>query len=312
MSGPATIRSDFGDAWRISQADSLFPYPPGESTATFTDRAFPTGEPQLAGTDQARTVCQQAGVISADMLAACVLDVTVTGNPVLADAAAAVARDVTIKDVAGQPTGQQQVIGTDFGAGDTVSGTVSPAQQVSYKFTAQAGEVADIRSECTPSGKGFTYGIGPLDSSGSLAAPIGRDDGCMNLGRVAFATTATYQLVILGDGQYRISWQPTPGDQQRTPSLTTPNAGHVTAATRHHLRFTVTPGQQWTFIPTAGCSQVPGFIWQIVAADGSSGGRGIDDGCQPIGPLTLAPGAYDVQIDAQNTDADYRFTVRSS
>jgi hypothetical protein len=47
---PATIRSDFGDAWRISQADSLFPYSPGESTATFTDRAFPTGEPQLNGT----------------------------------------------------------------------------------------------------------------------------------------------------------------------------------------------------------------------------------------------------------------------
>lgn len=309
---PATIRSDFGDAWRISQADSLFPYSPGESTATFTDRPFPTDEPQLAGADQARTVCQQAGAMSAEILAACVLDVTVTGNPIFADTAVAVARDVTIKSVAGQPTGQQQGSGTVFGAGRTVSGTVSAAQQVTYQFSAQAGEVADIRSECTPSGKGFTYGVGPLDSSGSLAQPVGRDDGCTNLGRVAFATTATYQLVIIGDGQYRISWQPTAGDQQRALNLTAPNAGHVGAATRQHLSFTVTPGQQWTFTPTAGCSQVPGFIWQILDADGGSDGRGIYDGCQPIGPLTLAPGAYDVQIDAQSTDADYQFTARSS
>ena len=306
---PATIRSDFGDAWRISQADSLFPYSAGESTASFTDRAFPSGEPQLAGTDQARTVCQRAGVTSAELLAACVLDVTVTGSPVLADVAAAVARDVRIKNVAGHGQG---VGGTDFGAGRTVSGTVSAAKQVTYRFTGHAGEVANIRSECTPSGKGFTYGVGAIDSSGRLGEPVGRDDGCMSLGRVAFATTATYQLVIIGDGQYRISWQSTPGDQQRPLSLTAPNTGHVAAATRHHLRFTVNPGQQWTFTPAGGCSQVPGFTWQIIAADGSSGGRGIYDGCQPMGPLALTPGDYDVQIDAQSADADYQFTARSS
>ena len=309
---PAAIRSDFGDAWRISQADSLFPYSPGESTATFTDRAFPTGEPQLTGADQARTVCQQAGLMSAEILTACVLDVTVTGNPAFADTAAAVARDVTIKSVAGQAIGQQQVSGTDFGAGRTVSGTVSAAGQVTYQFSAQAGEVADILSECTPDGKGFTYGVAPLDSSGSLVEPVGRDDGCTNLGRVAFATTATYQLVIIGEGQYRISWHPTPGDQQRKLSLTAPNAGHVSAATRQHLSFTANPGQHWTFTPASGCSQVPGFIWQILEADGDSDGRGIYDGCQPIGPLPLTPGTYDVQIDAQSTDADYQFTARSS
>jgi von Willebrand factor type D domain/Effector protein len=309
---PAAIRSDFGDAWRITQADSLFPYSPGESTATFTDRAFPTGEPQLNDTGQARAVCQQAGTMPAEILAACVLDVTMTGNPIFADAAVAVARDVTVKSVAGQANGQQQVSGTVFGAGRTVSGTVSTAQQVTYQFNAQAGEVADILSECTPGGKGFTYGVGPLDSSGSLAEPVGRDDGCTNLGRVAFATTATYQLVIIGDGQYRISWQPTSGDQQRTLTLTAPNAGHVGAAARQRLSFTAKPGQQWTFTPAAGCPQVPGFTWQILTADGDSDGRGIYDGCQPIGPLALNPGTYDVQIDAQSTDADYQFTARSS
>ncbi len=57
---------------------------------------------------------------------------------------------------------------------------------------------------------------------------------------------------------------------------------------------------------------MPGFVWQVVDADGGSGGRGIYDGCQPIGPLTLSPGKYDLQIDAQSADAGYRFTVQMS
>ncbi len=54
------------------------------------------------------------------------------------------------------------------------------------------------------------------------------------------------------------------------------------------------------------------ITWQILTADGDSDGRGIYDGCQPIGPLALNPGAYDVQIDAQSTGAGYQFTARSS
>ena len=244
----------------------------------------------------------------AELLAACVMDVIVTGNPVLADIAAAAAPGVTIKAVAGQG----QLISPDFGSGHTVSGIVSAAQEVALQFKANAGDVADVRSECTPTGKGLTYGIGAIDSTGSFTDPVGRVDGCTNLGRVAFSSTATYQLVIIGDGQYRISWQPTPGDQRRALSTSAPNTGHVVAATRHQLSFTVMPGQQWTFTPSAECAQVPGFVWQVVNADGGSGGRGILDGCQPIGPLTLAPGNYNLQIDAQTADVSYQFTVRTS
>ncbi|WIM89312.1 VWD domain-containing protein [Candidatus Mycobacterium wuenschmannii] len=308
----ADIRSEFGDAWRISQADSLFPYATGESTDTFTDRAFPAGEPQLGDTTQARSICQGAGSVPAGLLSACVLDLTVTGNPVLAQMAAVVAQDVSVKLVAGQAGGLPQSSANDFGSGKTVSGTVNAAKEVAYTFNANAGDVADIRSECTPSGKGLTYGVKAVDSSGSLADPVGRVDGCTNLGRVAFATTAAYQLVISGEGQYRINWQPTPGDQRQELSTTGINAGRVVAATRHHIGFTVSPGQQWTFTPAAGCTQMPGFVWQVLDADGGSGGRGILDGCQPIGPLTLAPGKYDLRIDAQTADASYSFTAQLS
>ena len=44
-------------------------------------------------------------------------------------------------------------------------------------------------------------------------------------GRIALHAALTIpgkiaRLVLIGDGQYRITWQPTPGDQQRTLSLT--------------------------------------------------------------------------------------------
>jgi hypothetical protein len=96
--------------------------------------------------------------------------------------------------------------------------------------------------------------------------------------------------------------------QRRVLKQAAPNTGHVVAATRHQLNFTVMPGQQWTLAPSAACAHVPEFIWQVLDAGGGSGGRGIDDGCQPIGPLTLAAGNYHMQT----ADADYQLTVRTS
>jgi hypothetical protein len=54
---------------------------------------------------------------------------------------------------------------------------------------------------------------------------------------------------------------------------------------------------------------VSGFHWSVVDASGALNDRGILDGCRTLGPLTLAPGQYDVKIDAQGTDADYAFTA---
>ncbi|OBH63595.1 hypothetical protein A5685_21615 [Mycobacterium colombiense] len=299
------IRSQFGDAWRISQSESLFPYSPGQSTDTFTNRAFPVPRPAFspAVTDQARQVCTSAGVIGDAILAACVFDVSTTGNPALAGTAAEVSREQTITAVAGEPLNAK-----GFGPGLSVSGAVHNDQPVTYEFTAKAGQVADIRSVCTPAGKNVRYTIS--SSTGSFADPIGGVDGCTDLGRVAFASAGSYQLVITGDGQYGISWRTTPGDIHRNLNQTALNAGHVNAATRHYLAFTVTPGQTWTFTPNGICNQVNGFEWSVVDASGALNDRGIYDACDPIGPLSLAPGQYSVRIQAGGTDADYHFTVK--
>ena len=298
------IRSQFGDAWRITQGDSLFPYGPGQSTDTFTDRKFPSAQPQFspAVSDQARTVCTSAGVIGDALLAACVFDVSVTGNPALAQTAADVSRESTVTAVAGDPLNAK-----GFGPGLAVSGAVRSVQPVSYEFTAKAGDVANVRSVCTPTGENITYTVQPI--SGQIADPVGVVDGCTDLGRVAFATDGRYRLVINGEGQYGITWQATPGDVHRALNLVTSDAGHVAAGTRHYYRFVVAPGQQWTFTPDDTCTQVSGFKWSVLDAAGALNDRGIMDGCSAIGPLSLAPGQYDLRIDAAGNDADYRFTA---
>jgi hypothetical protein len=302
----ADIRSQFGDAWRIVQSDSLFPYAAGQSTDTFTKRDFPSAQPRFspATSDQARAVCDSVGVLGNALMAACVFDVSVTGNPSLAQTAAQVSRETIVTAVAGEPLNAK-----GFGPGTAVTGAVRAAAPVTYEFTARAGDVADVRSLCTPTGGDITYTVQVV--SGRFDEPVGVVDGCTDLGRVAFAADGTYRLLIDGDGRYGVTWRVTPGDVRRTLDVRAPNFGHVTAGTRHFYRFTVAPGQQWRFAPDGACNTRPGFQWAVVDAAGALNDRGIEDGCNAIGPLDLPPGQYDVRIDATGVDTDYRFTAAS-
>ncbi|MFC3452688.1 VWD domain-containing protein [Amycolatopsis speibonae] len=79
----------FGESWRISQADSLFDYAPGESTEKFTDRALPEKEVKVDDLpveqrDQARGACTMAGVRNPALMDGCILDVALTGQPIFA------------------------------------------------------------------------------------------------------------------------------------------------------------------------------------------------------------------------------------
>ncbi|MEZ0112653.1 hypothetical protein ABH920_006676 [Catenulispora sp. EB89] len=81
----------FGDSWRVSQNESLLEYGPGQSTATFTDRAFPDKPATVASLpqsvrDQATAMCKAAHVTDPTLLDACVLDVARTGDPAFATA----------------------------------------------------------------------------------------------------------------------------------------------------------------------------------------------------------------------------------
>jgi len=97
------LYGEFGDSWRISQAESLFDYGPGEDTRTHTRPDFPSAliaasdvPPMVRGVAEA--VCRQAGVTEGDFLADCVLDVGLTGNPEFAASAAEVAAAFSAED----------------------------------------------------------------------------------------------------------------------------------------------------------------------------------------------------------------------
>src|SRR5262249_26173446 len=77
---------EFGDAWRVTPATSLFDYAPGQSTATFTDPDFPTNELALTNLPanlvaQAAQLVAAAGITDPVTAANAELDYLVTGDP---------------------------------------------------------------------------------------------------------------------------------------------------------------------------------------------------------------------------------------
>jgi hypothetical protein len=86
------LHKQFGDSWRVSQAESLFDYAPGKNTQSFTNRTFPNGFQVLrmllpAQVQAAEAACRKAGVPS-ERLEGCLFDVGVTGNADFAKVAA--------------------------------------------------------------------------------------------------------------------------------------------------------------------------------------------------------------------------------
>lgn len=81
----------FGESWRLTQAESMLEYGPGQTTATFTDRTFPAKPLTVADLpqqvrDQATAMCKAAGVTDAGLLDDCIVDVARTGQPSFATA----------------------------------------------------------------------------------------------------------------------------------------------------------------------------------------------------------------------------------
>lgn len=80
-----TLYDTFGDSWRITPGESLFDYAAGQSTATFTDRAFPSTDASLDDLPEkereaARETCAARQVTDPSTLADCILDVVCLGD----------------------------------------------------------------------------------------------------------------------------------------------------------------------------------------------------------------------------------------
>ncbi|MEO0396291.1 MAG: VWD domain-containing protein [Cyanobacteria bacterium P01_A01_bin.137] len=97
------LYQQFGDSWRITQAESLFDYPVGLTTASFTNRGFPEQYLTLNGVSDADleaaiAECEAAGVPE-DQMDGCVFDVAATGNSSFANAAVNAVANVVVDRV---------------------------------------------------------------------------------------------------------------------------------------------------------------------------------------------------------------------
>ena len=97
------LYKQFGDSWRITQAESLFDYPAGMTTASFTDRGFPDQYLTLNGVSDAELEaaieeCEAAGVPE-EQMDGCVFDVAATGNSSFANAAVNAVANVVVDRV---------------------------------------------------------------------------------------------------------------------------------------------------------------------------------------------------------------------
>ena len=93
----------FGQSWRVTTATSLFAYPKGESTASYTDLSFPSKALTVnalrpATAAKAEVVCKASGITNPDLLADCVFDLGVTTSRCF------VAGDAQIQAATGGPT----------------------------------------------------------------------------------------------------------------------------------------------------------------------------------------------------------------
>ena len=89
----AELYGTYVNSWRISNAESLFDYGPGETTETFTDLTYPDAPatPQTlppAARASATATCNLFGLTTPELLDACIVDVGLTGDADFANDAA--------------------------------------------------------------------------------------------------------------------------------------------------------------------------------------------------------------------------------
>ena len=87
-SSAATLHTTYTNSWRLTDNESLFTYPDGQTTFDFTDLNFPSQFVSLADFDPilvqiARVQCEQAGVTELLLRDFCALDLLVTNDPSL-------------------------------------------------------------------------------------------------------------------------------------------------------------------------------------------------------------------------------------
>ena len=305
----AKLYSQFGKSWRITQAESLFNYQPGESTATFTQLDYPRTTVTAASLApavraSAEAVCRAIGVRVEPVLDDCILDVGVTGDAAFAAAEAAVAAAGTppVATPASGPT-------VPLVLGQAVTGTIGAASERNdYAFTAAAGDVIYLRAggSCIP---GLQWSLLRPDGSGQ-----GLDLTCHDLGRIVLGTAGSWTVRVSSDGTgtgaYGFTALAVPPKVSAALNLDQPVSGSISQiGAWYEYTLDAAPGQILYLDGQGTC--VSGLDWELLQPGG--GASGFDLTCNDLGRIVLAqPGTWTVRAYSEGTSTGaFTFTART-
>jgi RHS repeat-associated protein len=331
------LYSVFGNSWRITQAESLFDYLPGQSTATFTNLSIPTAPATVAALpDAARTqaaaTCAALGVTVQPALDDCILDVGLSGDPSYAASAVAFQAGTAGKPLApaaGGPAPATSPVpspapsptplpapsptpstGGALTLGTPVTGTLAdPKQRIDYTFPATAGEIVYLAGggACTD---GLLWQLLPPGHGNEIA--FGQT--CKDLGRFVLPTAGTYTVEVYTDGTatgpYTYTVDAVPPVTVAPLTLGQPVSGQVAGiGAWHDYTFSATAGEIVYLAGGGACTD--GLLWQLLPP-----GRGNEvafgQTCKDLGRLVLpSAGTYTAEVYTTGTaTGPYTFTVR--
>jgi len=184
------VTHSLADVWRITQAASLFDYLPGQSTATFTDPAFPNAAVDAASVPNraaAEKECRDEGITDSHLLDDCILDLAVTNGFLFKSAYGHAQQVLAARAGLARPAAAAAELPTLV-----MSGTITDkTQQPAFHFKAGEADVVWINPpDCTDSSNDQTIFMVLFDPNGKH---IGSGPGCQ-LGRVALPVAGTYTL----------------------------------------------------------------------------------------------------------------------
>jgi hypothetical protein len=194
----------FGNSWRIRQEESLFDYPSGETTATFTDRHLPTQpvtSTDLPNHDAAQAICRDLGITDPTILQECALDVAVTGQAAFSDSAAATQAALTAGSSSGGGSSTRQAGGLVA----TLTPTARPrvfsvdraGQTVRASFAGTAGQALDLGfTAVTLGGDNHNYEVTVLAPDGSKLADGSLLSNSDSLHLDPLAATGRYTVIV--------------------------------------------------------------------------------------------------------------------
>jgi hypothetical protein len=281
-----TLYREFGNSWRVEQAQSLFDYGPGESTETFTDRTFPDREvtsASLPNRASAEAICRQAGVSEPIALDDCILDVGLTGEVAFAHDAATTQR-------------------LDQTAGATTLSITQPGGTARLTFPGTAGQKVYIQVP-----------VSTLPSECGLLRLSGPDGKLLNSGCIINNRGYVDTTVLPVNGDYALSLEPSKAVGQafarvvqvRDQELTgAPNGSFATSTIAMpggvtKLKFAGTAGQKvFLNVPSSTLTSECGVLELRNAANALLNSGCVINGRGYIDTFALpANGEYYVQID---------------